>query len=334
MQHPSPDPSNTPQNTPRKGIGSHVPGKTPFSELTPPATPQAEIDYGDGRIAILRSFEADITGRVEALADRFEVNTVGTATYGPHTYPIYQIVAVGNPDNPWIHLSGIVHGDEEAGGKTILYFHESGKIEDYLEHFNFISYPCVNGSGYETATLQAMNGYHPELRAEKNTGNINRSMGGALPQQEARILEEALRNGPERYLVAIDMHESPPYYWDEVYTPDDAPKGFWLYETCREESLRIGTEMTESLPPHLPACEWDTIYSDSADEGVIAFAEDTTQHAEYVEPTSVDGHLFAHYTDHSFTFETPTGWKLENRIEAQLHFLQTVLEIYIERNLR
>ena len=291
------------------------------------SSPQTALDYNDGRIAIIRSFEYDILRRVEALRSDITVETIDTVSYGRHSYPIFELTASKNLDNPYVRLSGLVHGDEEAGGKAILNFFE-GPVFDYLDRFNFIANPCVNPSGYETASLQAMNGYHPEYRFEKNTGNINRSFGGALDQREARIIEESLRKGPPRYIFAADMHESPPYYQDEAYVPEDAPKGAWLYESCRGDGVEIGRNMTDTLPKHLAACDWDVIYSDKADGGVIAFSEDTTQHAEYSEPTSLDGHYFTHYTDHSFTFETPTGWKLEERIEAQLHFLTYVLGVY------
>jgi hypothetical protein len=315
----------------RSGIpGMQKPESDLFDSLKQPSQPRLNPDYGDGRIAILRSFERDITQRVEALRDQYDVSIIGEVSYSPHTYPMYEITAVKHPDNPYIRLSGLVHGDEEAGGKAVIEFFEK-HAHKYIEHFNFIGNPCVNPSGYETATLQAMNGYHPEFRLEKNTGNINRSFGDALPQQEARLIEASLRQGPERYLFSVDMHESPPYYADEAYTPDDAPKEAWLYESCRDESLRIGRALTDSLPDHIEACDWDTIYSDTSDGGVIAFSPDTTAHAEYTEPTSLDGHVFEHYTEHSFTTETPTGWKLEKRVEAQLHFLMTILDTYIER---
>jgi len=287
-------------------------------------------NYGDGRIAIVRSFEADIQSRVYALGSKFEVRALGIIEYGPHTYPLYELVAIRNLENPFVRLSGIVHGDEEAGGKAILRFFEE-HIDRYLPFFNFIANPCVNPSGYEACSLQAMNGYHREFRREKNTGNINRSFGLSSEQQETQLIEAALKRGPPHYLFSMDMHECPPYYSDEVYTVEDAPKALWVYESCRDKKLSIGRALVESLPPHIEVCTWDTIYSDRNDGGVISFEQSTTGHAEYCEATSLDGHIFAHHTGHSFTTETPTGWKLEKRIEAQLHLLTHVLEVYLQR---
>jgi hypothetical protein len=287
-------------------------------------------DYGDGRISIERSFTEDIQSRVEALRSRFTVRPLGSIEYGPHIYPLYEISAIQNPENPFVRLSGIVHGDEPAGGKAILTFFERD-IERYLQHFNFIANPCVNPSGFEACSLQAMNGYHPECRSNKNTGNINRSFGFASDQQEARLIEASLKEGPSRYLFSMDMHECVPYYTDEVYTPEDAPKAAWVYESCGTEARRIGRALVESLPHDIEVCTWEKIYSDRNDGGVIPFHPTTTGHAEYHEPTSLDGHIFAHYTGHSFTTETATGWKLEKRIRAQLHFLTHVLDTYIKR---
>ncbi|GAA4648836.1 hypothetical protein GCM10023116_11090 [Kistimonas scapharcae] len=135
----------------------------------------------------------------------------------------------------------------------------------------------------------------------------------------------------QRYLVTVDMHESLPYYQDDIYSPEDAPKGAWLYESCRSPSQPIGRLLTDSLPEHIEVCPWDKIYDDICDGGVIAFSPDTTGHAELNEPTSLEGYLFEYYTDHAFTLETPTGWKLEKRIEAQRHFLTTILETYQSR---
>ncbi|MCB0337320.1 MAG: succinylglutamate desuccinylase/aspartoacylase family protein [Bdellovibrionales bacterium] len=303
---------------------------SPLDETRLPAHRAQSIDYGDGTIAIMRSFYADFVKPMNALSQKFAVTSLGNVEYGPHQYPLYQVEAISDPALPFVRLSGLVHGDEEAGGKALLEFLRDG-IDNYVRDFNFIVNPCVNPSGYETATLQAMNGYHPQYRTDKNTGNINRRFGGPMHQQEALLLEEALRSGPKRYLVAMDLHESPPYYQDEVYSPADAPKEAWLYESARTPDLRIGRYLTDTLPAHIEACKWDTIYSDTSDHGVIAFSSDSTKHAEYTENSSLDGYVFERYTDHSFTFETPTGWKLEKRIEAQLHFVRTVLNVYRDR---
>ncbi|GAA4648849.1 hypothetical protein GCM10023116_11230 [Kistimonas scapharcae] len=168
-----------------------------------------EPDYDDGRIAIIRSFERDIASRIECLKTPLDVSSLGEVAYGSHRYPLYEITAIHDANNPYIRLTGLVHGDEEAGGKALLDFLDDG-IKQYLTHFNFIINPCINPSGYETATLQAMNGYHLASRTDKNTGNINRSFNGALPQQESRLIEASLKRGPERDL--------PPIKWTPVYS--------------------------------------------------------------------------------------------------------------------
>jgi hypothetical protein len=202
-----------------------------------------------------------------------------------------------------------------------------------LPSFNFIAYPCVNPSGYEAASLQAMNGYFPDARVDKNTGNINRSFGGALDQQEARLIEADLGRLAKRFLFAMDMHESPPYYTDEKYSPSDAPRDCWMYETRAPGVEKIGPQLMATVPSDIKPCRWPVIYDEPSDGGVIDFCEATSAHAELCFATSLDAHLFRCYTPHSFTTETPTGWRLEKRIATHLHFLEAALRIYRSKSL-
>jgi hypothetical protein len=277
----------------------------------------------DGSVAIVRSFAASVSDKLGAA---FPVTTLGTVEYGPHRYPIYRLCTwrAFDPHKPTILLSGAVHGDEPAGALALVEFLamlQNGS--PWLSTHQFVIYPCVNPSGFEANTLKTMPATTVGLRRRKN---LNRLFGTAKPPREIQLIQNDLAQLNIQFRFAMDMHEAPPYYVGEGYTRKDNPHACWIYETQRDPALRIGRHIMDSLPEGVVACDWPTIYDDRNDRGVIAFLPETTGNAVYAQCTSFDGYVFERYTQHSFTTETPTGWSLDTRIKAHIHFLTRALE--------
>ena len=304
-----------------KGISS---GLSHFTACLEDSSKEKEDYYRDGSIALLRSYWTDFVAPIEMLPEYCSRELLTLLHYGPHAYPLYVLQCEQSPENPWIWLSGVVHGDEDAGGKAILEFVRDD-IEAYLSDFNFLMVPCVNPSGYEALSLQSINGYHSFMREHKNDGNLNRLFGTASKQQEVMALEGLLVREERSFLLAMDLHESAPYYTDETYTALDAPRGCWLYETCGKDVSSFGNALLASLPDTYEVCSASVIYDDSAERGVIT---EITGHQELGDMTSLDGYIFTRYASHSFTTETPTGWRLEDRIIVQRHLINEAVKQY------
>lgn len=126
------------------------------------------------------------------------------------------------------------------------------------------------------------------------------------------------------------MHEIPPYWADEGFQAKDNPLTAYLYETHIDKSKRMGRAMIDSLPRDIEVCPWPTIYGDIADRGLVTYPEGNRNQI-YAEQTSLDGYLQLRYSPHTFTTETPIGWKLEKRIRTHLSWLQTALDNYSPR---
>lgn len=266
-------------------------------------------------IAIIRSYAHEIIAKVNCLKAPVQVDVLGEVKYFQHCYPFFRItVAASSQTNlKSILLSAGVHGDEPAGIYTILKFLED-HIEEFLDKYRFVIYPCVNPSAFEASTLETMNG-----------ANLNRLFTPETSQTEIHLIIEDLLKLNLDFQFAMDLHEAPPYYEGEGYLKKDNPHACWIYESRRDECERLGRGMIDTLPPDIEVCTWPFIYHDISDRGVINFLAETTGNPVYAEGTTFDAFVFERYTGHSFTTETPTGWSMEKRVRTQLHFLLTAL---------
>lgn len=236
----------------------------------------------------------------------FDIHNLGTVEYHMEPtkeYPLFGIVAEGR--GPTVLISGGVHGDEVAGVYAVLEFFEK-HVGDYLDRFGFVGLPCVNPSGFEKGTSETFG------------INLNRQFG-VRRDTETELVERFLEKQDLRYLFTMDMHET-----DEC---EGWPTECWLYETQKDISKRIGTQMIAELPPNTPVCRWPEIPESGGDQnnsGVIWYPEGLGN-SEYVEGTAFQEFLYAHYTNHSFTTETPIPWDLEKRVKVHLSFLESAL---------
>src|SRR3989344_4520494 len=146
----------------------------------------------------LRSYQDEIVYRIEHLQSKFDVETFGEASFGYYTYPLYRIIAKRNGNESLkknVLISGLVHGDEPAGGFAVLHFLNQ-MVDKYIDRFNFFCYPCVNPSGFET-----------DMRINMNYVDLNRDFKELATSQEVGHIINSLKNGPSRYHLSIDMHE-------------------------------------------------------------------------------------------------------------------------------
>jgi hypothetical protein len=263
---------------------------------------------------IHRSYARDVERPLAALRD-FQAETLCHIEHGAQTYPLFLVrsTAAGTT-RPTIFISGGVHGDEPAGVYAAIDF-----LEDiaprYRREFNFTVLPCANPSGFELNTLRSISG-----------ANLNRLFGTDSSEPEIRAIEEWLTDESHRFLVTFDLHETVPEYEGEGFTPQDNPRACYLYETARNGETRIGKQLIDALPQSVEVCRWPKVYLDVNSEGVISYPE-ACGNPVYAQETTFEAYLMRHNTNHAFTTETPTGWPLEKRIQIQLCWLETALEL-------
>lgn len=215
---------------------------------------------------------------------------------------------------PVVLVSAGVHGDEPAGVYAAIKLLQL-VVPQHRHRFNFVVLPCVNPTGFDNHTLETADG-----------ANLNRIFGTGSLQPEVRTIEQWLADTILRFCVTFDLHETRPDYEGEGFQKSDNPLGCYLYETATNRKQRIGRQLIEALPPSMEVSREPKIYLDDNSNGVIYYPE-ACHNPIYRQNTTFDAYLNGRYTNHSFTTETPTDWKLEKRVEAHLTWLVKALEL-------
>ncbi len=267
--------------------------------------------------SIVRSFSRDVERPLEAL-DHLSLEVLSQLQHEEHRYPLLLARCEASVKGlPTILISGGVHGNEPAGVYAAIAFLRR-VLPRYRDHFNFIVFPCVNPSGFEADTLET-----------RSQANLNRSFGSQEAPAEVGTIQEWLTSEKPRLRMSFDLHETVFNYRGEGFDESHNPRACYLYETRPDQDGRIGRALIDSLDESIEVCQRPTIYEDVNDAGVIAYPG-ACRNPVYEEASTFDGYLFENgYTTHSFTTETPTGWKLEKRIQVQLKWLETALDILV-----
>lgn len=226
------------------------------------------------------------------------------------------------PSPHHIFLAAGVHGEEPAGALAVLRFCQL-LVRDYLKDFTFHIAPCVNPDGFDHGRRTGSGGR-----------DLNRNFGPHSSEPECRAVMEWISSvqprSREAYQVAIDLHEIDPNWSAEGFSAEDNPHQFYLYETCEERPRRIGKRVLEAGAKFGSPCLWDKIYEDKNSDGVISYPE-ANGNSVYAQPVTLEGWMAQEYTRQSFTFETPCGWRLEQRVNVHLAMLNEVLRATRER---
>ena len=243
------------------------------------------------------------------------VEPLATASYGERRYVLYSARCGQRTDKlPAILVSGGVHGDEPAGVYAALRF-LNDVAPRYVDHFTFLTLPCLNPSGFEQGALETMSG-----------ANLNRLFGVRAAQPEVRAVEDWLQTQATGFLATFDLHETRPDYRGEGFVEADNPRGCYLYETTAATERRIGRKLIDALPGDVEICREPRIYLDENSDGVVFYPE-ACHNPVYKQATTFDGYLNGRYTSHSFTTETPTGWPLDKRVDVHLRWLDHALQL-------
>ncbi len=235
----------------------------------------------------------EITERLKHLDVPIEL--IGTA----HGYPIHQIRLASSADTSrHILLTGGMHGDEPAGVEAVLQFLERDNTI-LLKKFSFLVIPCINPYGYVHDTRETRNGI-----------DINRAFE-ADDIAEVAIIKKALAQ--TQFSLAIDFHE------------DYDATGFYLYEGKRDGKY-IGPDLATAAKAIAP------IDPDDPGEDAPDLAEGVYKVATSWGTQGLTPYLLHFHSEHVIISETPTVWKLQQRVALHLTILDAALNTLSEKD--
>lgn len=145
---------------------------------------------------IKREYQQEVIPKIEALAQRFNIEQYGALSYDEARYPLLCIKSKNWDSNkPTVLITGGVHGYETSGVHGAIKFMDT-QAEKYQKDFNFIAAPCVSPWGYET-----INRWNP------NAVDPNRSFYKDSPAEESSNLMKLVATLGD-VLVHFDLHET------------------------------------------------------------------------------------------------------------------------------
>ncbi|MCD9096362.1 M14 family metallocarboxypeptidase [Luteimonas fraxinea] len=210
--------------------------QTPFYPIGTPGQPWGDAERAAWRARQVRqrSHADDVVTRVDALRDRFDIETYDTLDYsrreGGGRYPLLAIRSRDwNPDLPVGVITGGVHGYETSGIEGALDFVEHAAA-GYAGRINLLVVPCVSPWGYEHIQRWNFDAIDP-----------NRSFRAGSPAQESAALVALLAPLRGTVLVHVDLHETTDTDESEFrpalaardgvpFEPGGIPDGFYLVD--------------------------------------------------------------------------------------------------------
>ena len=149
---------------------------------------------------IKRSYTVEVLTKIDALKSRFDVEQYGALSFSPEDYPLFVLKSRHwKPNNPFVLITGGVHGYETSGVQGALRFLETS-AEKYSHNFNIVVAPCVSPWGYET-----INRWNPYCVDPNRSFKQDDEVEAA---EEAHFLMMYLGNQKLDFLVHIDLHET------------------------------------------------------------------------------------------------------------------------------
>ena len=271
---------------------------TAFYPIGVPGQPWGDVEreIWRGERVRLRSYAEEVVPRIEALADRFDVQVYGDLTYADETYRLYAVRSRDwNPALPIALVTGGVHGYETSGVMGALAFLED-RAARYAGKVNFIVAPCVSPWGYERINRWNYDALDP-----------NRNFRADGPAQESAALIRAIAPWQGQFLLHIDLHETTDSDASEFtpalaardgkpFVPEEIPDGFYLVDDSGnpqpafQRAIIAAVEQVTHIAP--PDAHGRIIGTQVVAHGVIEYPV-----AKYAMCTSITGARFTSTTE-------------------------------------
>ena len=205
----------------------------------------------------------------------------------------------GNPGAPGFYLSAGIHGDEISGPVAIL---EMLRQADFFKGFATTIFPMLNPDGLALGT-----------RGNADGIDLNRDYRNPKSAEIESHLE-TLKTLP-RFDAAMMLHE------------DFEGIGAYLYELNDSLPPMLGREIIAAMGRHVPIDLRPEIEEVSASGGVLQRKDLILKHGRIEErpdwPEAI--YLSVHHTHVCYTTETPLPFPLEQRVQAQIAAVRTLL---------
>lgn len=198
-----------------------------------------------------------------------------------------------------IYLSAGIHGDEVSGPLALL---EMLRQPDFFAEFDATIFPILNPDGLAK-----------NLRNNAAGIDLNRDYRNPKSAEIASHIETLKTLG--RFDAAMMLHE------------DYEGIGAYLYELNDELPPTLGTEIIAAMGRHLPIDLRPEIEEFPAHGGVLSRKDIVALRGPIEErpdwPEAI--YLSVNHTQVSYTTETPKPFPLEQRIQAQIAAVMTLL---------
>lgn len=202
--------------------------------------------------------------------------------------------AAARTGQPVIYLSAGIHGDEAGATSGLLHWAEAN--EERLSAEAFMIFPCLNPVGLQLNTRVDARGLDLNRRFHLEDDPV---CGAWLRVMHERVVR-----------LGICLHE------------DYDAQGMYVYELSRRPKGWSGEILQRITTPRMPVDVRRRIEGHAAVAGVIQRRRSPQGLPGLPEAVA----LYQLGCQVSLTFETPSEFALEDRVQAQAHFLETAIE--------
>jgi protein MpaA len=201
---------------------------------------------------------------------------------------------------PRVYLSAGIHGDEISGPLALL---EMLRQPDFFAAFDTVLFPILNPDGLARG-----------LRGNAEGVDLNRDYRNPKTAEIASHIEALNTLG--RFDAAMMLHE------------DFEGIGAYLYELNDDLPPTLGSEIIAAMGRHVPIDLRPAIEDVTSRGGVISRREFLAKHGRIEDrpdwPEAI--YLSVHHTRVSYTTETPMPFPTEQRVQAQIAAVETLLQ--------
>jgi protein MpaA len=206
---------------------------------------------------------------------------------------------------PRVYLSAGIHGDETSGPLALL---QILRQPDFFSVFDTTIFPILNPNGLARG-----------VRFNADGIDLNRDYRTARSLEIQSHIEALLSIG--RFDAAMMLHE------------DVDGIGAYLYELNEVMAPTLGSEIIAAMGRHVPIDPRSEIEEVPAHGGVISRKDIALKLGSLADrpdwPEAL--YLSVHHTEVSYTTETPVAFPLEQRVQAQIAAVKTLLEALEKR---
>jgi protein MpaA len=214
------------------------------------------------------------------------------------TRPWLQRAAQTGPVAPRFYISSGIHGDEISGPLALLEMIRN----DSFAGFHTTIFPILNPNGLARG-----------VRLNADGIDLNRDYRGSKSSEILSHIEALATLG--RFDAAMMLHE------------DYEGVGAYLYELNDALSSELGSKIMAAMGQYVPIDQRPVIEDVSANGGVISRKELLLKHGNIEDrpdwPEAI--YLSVNHTRVSYTTETPIPFPLQNRVQAQIAAVKTLL---------